>query len=183
MSARSISRPLAVLGIALAFTACSGAATPPPQTGGGGGGGAPSSSSAPAGSSAPDAAGGTNGYEGTLTSSGVYAATWSAIQGADANPFNSVGNLTVTSDKKTYGNVSVKADGSVSFGSAASEFGKNLSFDGTGAKVTLDSSGQFVCAFSIDADLKGHADGAVLHLSGGLTVHWHPSGVGGMNCP
>lgn len=179
MFARSLTRPLTVLGVALALTACSGTATPPPQSGGGG---APSPGSSPAGSTGSNAAGGTDGFEGTLTSSGVYLATWSVAPGSEANPFNSYNNPSLTSDKSTFGNIRVEADGSVSFGSGASEF-KDSSYDGTGAKVTLDSSGQFVCAFTVDTDLKGNHDSAVLHMSGGMTVHWHPIGVGGMNCP
>ena len=103
--------------------------------------------------------------------------------GAPAEVFNSVANPTLTSDKGTFGNIKVMPDGSVSFGSAAPELSKNGSYDGTGAKVTLDQTGQFVCAFTVDSDLKGSQDGAILHLSGGLTVHWHPEGLGGLNCP
>jgi hypothetical protein len=35
----------------------------------------------------------------------------------------------------------------------------------------------------VDADLVGKPDAPKLHLSGGMTSHWHPEGVGGMNCP
>lgn len=56
----------------------------------------------------------------------------------------------------------MKPDGTVSFGSAASGL-TNVTSNGAGAKVTLDSSGQFVCAFTVDTDLKGTNDGAVLH--------------------
>jgi hypothetical protein len=180
MSARSVRSPLAILGTVLALAACGGAATPTPV---GGGGGGSTASSPAAGSAAPAGGGGANGYEGSVASAGLYAATWTANPGTEANPFNAVGNLTLRADKGAYGNIAVKPDGSVSFGSGAPEFGKNLSFDGTGAKVTLDPSGQFVCAFTVDADLKGHTDNAVLHLSGTMTVHWHPLGVGDLNCP
>ena len=94
---------------------------------------------------------------------------------------NATNNPTMTSDKGTFGNLKVEADGSTSFGSAATELNANSSYDGTGAKVTLDATGQFVCAFTIDNDLKGNHDGAILHLSGGLTVHWHPGGD--LSCP
>ena len=47
--------------------------------------------------------------------------------------------------------------------------------------MTLDATGQFVCAFTIDNDLKGNHDGAVLDMSGGLTVHWQPGGD--LSCP
>ncbi len=180
MVARSLTRPFAVFGVALVLAACSGTAKPPPQSGGGG---ASSAGSSVAGSTAPSAAAGTDGFEGTLKTSGLYSATWTAAPGANPYPFNSSGNLTLASDKNTFGNIGVKPDGSVSFGSAAAEFGKDLSFDGTGAKVTLDSTSQFVCAFTVDTDLKGTRDKAVLHMAGGLTVHWHPEGVGGLNCP
>jgi hypothetical protein len=179
MFARSLTRPLVALGVAMVLTACSGAASPSPQSGGGG---AASPGSSPAGPTEP-AAGAPDGFEGTLTSSGVYSATWAVAQGLASDPFNSVNNPTLTSDKNTFGNIKVGTDGSVSFGSAATELSTNGSYDGTGANVTLDSSGQFVCAFTVDTDLKGNRDGAVLHLSGSMTVHWHPQGVGGMNCP
>jgi hypothetical protein len=170
---------LVVLGIVAVLAACSGTATPPPQSGGGASSAGPSA----AGATEPPAAAGSDGYEGQLTTSGLYSATWTAGPGTAVNPFNSVESLTLASDKGTFGNVGVKADGSVSFGSAAPELSNDLTFVGTGAKVTLDSTGQFVCAFTIDSDLKGTRDGAVLHLAGSMTAHWHPSGVGGMSCP
>lgn len=169
-----------MFGVALALAACSGTASSPA-----GGAGATSSSpgsSAAAGASAPPAAAGANGFVGKLTSSGQYAATWIVAADAEANPFNAYNNPSLTSDKGTFGNISVKPDGTVSFGSAASAL-INITYNGIGAKLTLDSSGQFVCAFTVDTDLKGTNDGAVLHMSGGLTVHWHPTGVGDMNCP
>jgi hypothetical protein len=49
--------------------------------------------------------------------------------------------------------------------------------------VTLDKSSQFVCAFTIDTDLKGNHDSGILHMSGGMTVHWHPVGNGDPSCP
>ncbi|MGZ6329150.1 MAG: hypothetical protein ACXWN2_10655 [Candidatus Limnocylindrales bacterium] len=178
MFTRSLSRPLGALGVALALVACGGTASQPPEPGGG----TPSAAGPSAAASAVPPAAGAEGYEGTFTTSGLYAAIWSAPSGSQANPFNASESLTVASDKNTFGNIGVKPDGSVSFGSAATEFGKDLSFEGTGAHVTLDATGQFVCAFTVDTDLKGHADNAVLHLSGGMTVHWHPN-VGGLDCP
>jgi hypothetical protein len=180
MVARSLTRPLAVLGIAVALTACGGTATPPPQTSGGG---AAPASPGGAGSAEPGSADGPNGFEGTLTSSGIYEAIWTVIQDMPADPFNSLNNKTLTSDKDTFGNIKVEIDGKVSFGSGASELSQNGSYDGGGASVTLDSSGQFVCAFTVDADLAGNRDKAILHMKGGMTVHWHLSGVGDMNCP
>ncbi len=178
MFARSLTRPVAVLGVAVVLAACSGTASPPPQSGGGG---APSVSS-PVGSSEPDAAGGSNGFEGTITSSGEYSATWTVAPDMPADPFNAAANPSLTSDKGTFGNIKVETDGRLSFGSGATELTNN-SYDGTGAKVTLNSSGQFVCAFTVDTDLKGTTDGTILHMSGSMTVHWHPESSGDLNCP
>lgn len=180
MVGRSLRGPSAVLVVTVVLAACSGAASTPPQ---GEGAGASSAGPTLAGSSEPAAADGANGYEGTLTTSGLYSATWTAIDGAQANPFNASGNLTVASDKGTFGNIGVKPDGSVSFGSAAPDLSQNGAYNGTGAKVTLDATGQFVCAFTVDNDLTGTTDGAIVHLAGAMTVHWHPSGLGGINCP
>lgn len=178
MVARSLTRPVVVLAIGLVLGACSGTASAPPQGGSGGATAVPSAAVA----TGPSAAAGTDGFEGTLTSSGQYAATWKVVADAEANPFNAYNNPSLTSDKGTFGNIAVQPDGSVAFGSGASEL-TNGSYKGTGAKVTLDSSGRFVCAFTIDNDLTGSTDGAILHMSGGMTVHWHPSGLGGINCP
>lgn len=180
MHRRSFTRPLAVLGVAVALTACGGTASPPPQSGGGG---APPAGSTPAGATQP-AAGGPEGFEGTLTTSGVYSATWSVLEGSPANPFNASANPSLASDKGTFGNIKVELDGKVSFGSAAPDLSDNGAYTGTGAKVTLDSGGQFVCAFTVDTDLKGSNDGAILRMSGGMAVQWHPLGIGGdLNCP
>jgi hypothetical protein len=179
MDARSRTRLVAVFSVALAVAACTGAATPTPQSGGG----TPAAGGSAVGSSAvASAGGGANGFEGTITTSGLYSATWTVVQDMEANPFNSVSNPTLTSDKGAFGNIKVNTDGTVSFGSAAPEFGHDISFDGTGAKVTLDSGSQFVCAFTIDTDLKA-SSGAILHMSGGMTVHWHPVGIGDLSCP
>jgi hypothetical protein len=177
---------LALLGLVVAIAACSGAVNPPAGTAAGASSGpvaTPEPSPASGGGSGASAGGGgATGYEGSVTSSGVYAATWSVAAGQEA-PFSAAGNPSLTSDKGTFGNIKVMPDGSVSFGSAATELVSNSSYDGTGAKVTLDQTGQFVCAFTIDSDLKGNHDGAVLHLAGGMTFHWHPEGLGGLNCP
>ena len=128
--------------------------------------------------------GGANGYAGSVASSGLYSATWSPSPEAKADPLNSLSHLTLVSDKQTYGNILVGKDGVVDFGSAAPEFGHNIAFKGTGAKVTLDKSGAYVCAVTLDNDLKSTDDPSiVLHLKGSLTVHWHPEGLGGINCP
>lgn len=177
---------LVVVGLTLTLAACGGAAAPSAPTGGGvasPAAAAPEPSTAAGGSGASGAAGGGNGFEGSLAGSGQYTATWTVAPDMEAGPFNSVNNATMTSDKGTFGNIKVLPDGSVSFGSAATELGSNSSYDGTGAKVTLDATGQFVCAFTFDNDLKGNNDGAILHMSGGLTAHWHPEGIGDLSCP
>lgn len=180
MFKRSLPRPSIALGIVLVLAACSGTTTPPPQ---GGGGSTPSAAATGAPTAPSTGAGGANSFEGSLTSSGLYAATWTVAPNAEIDPFNASSNPTMTSDKGTFGNIKVMPDGSISFGSAAKELGPNISFDGKGATVTLDQTGQFVCAFTIDADLKGTRDSAILHLAGSLTVHWHPESSGGLNCP
>lgn len=180
MFMRSLPRPSIALGIVLALAACAGTATAPPQ---GGGGSTPSAGATVTPPAPSAAAGGPNSFEGRLTSSGLYAATWTVAPNAEIAPFNASSNPTMTSDKGTFGNVKVMPDGSISFGSAAKELGPNISFEGKGAQVNLDQGGQFVCAFTIDADLKGSRDGAILHLAGSLTVHWHPESAGGLNCP
>jgi hypothetical protein len=173
-----------MLALAMALAACGGTATAPPP----GSNGAPPPSASSVVSSAPSAAGstassgggGANAYEGTFKTSGLYSATWTVAKDMDPNPFNSVNNPTVTSDKGTFGNIEVKPDGSLSFGSGAAEF--SGAYKGTGAKVTLDTTGQFVCAFTVDTDLTGTNDKAILHIAGGMTVHWS-LGVGEQNCP
>jgi hypothetical protein len=100
-----------------------------------------------------------------------------------ADVFNSSNSVTVVSDHQTFGNVRVNPDGSVSFGSTAAELEPNLVFNGAQAQVTLDETGQFVCAFTVDTDLTGTRDGAVLHVKGAMKVHWHPQGIGDLNCP
>ena len=183
MDTQSRARLVAALSVALGVAACSGGSTPSAQSGGGSpsAGGTVAGASAASGSS-DASSGGANGFEGTLTTSGLYSATWTVIQGMEANPFNASANPTLTSDKGAFGNVAVKPDGAVSFGSAAPEFGHDIAFVGTGAKVTLDSTGQFVCAFTVDTDLKA-SSGTTLHLSGGMTVHWHPLGNADPSCP
>jgi hypothetical protein len=179
MFVRSL-RPMLSVGIAVVLAACGGSATPPPQTSGAA---RSSAGSSVAGPTAPSGGGGGNGFEGSLTTSKLYPATWTVAAGVEADPFNSTNNASLSSDKGTFGNIRVKEDGSVSFGSGATELSQNGAYTGTGATVTLDASGQFVCAFTIDTDLKGATDQAVLHIAGSMTVHWHPEGLGGLNCP
>jgi hypothetical protein len=129
------------------------------------------------------AANGPEGFDGSLTTSGLYSATWTAGPDAPADVFNSVSPVTLTSDRKTFSHITVNPDGSIDFGSGASELSSNGAYKGTGAKVTLDGTGQFVCAFTVDTDLTGSTDGALLHVKGGMTAHWHPEGSGDLSCP
>jgi len=164
-------RILAALAVVLALTACTHKNKASDNSNGGGG----NQSGANSGKA--------NGFEGSLTTSGGYAATWTAGPGVEADVFNSLESVTLISDHQTYGHISVKPDGSVSFGSGATELSAHGEFTGSGASVTLDKRGQFVCAFSVDSDLRDSRDDAILHLSGSMTVHWHPEGIGDLSCP
>jgi hypothetical protein len=155
--------PHLLAGLALALAGCSSGSSPTHTPAAGG----------------PTPGGGPDGFTGTIATSGLYVATWTV--GSDPDPFNAAGALTMTSDHQTFGNLSVKPDGSVSFGSAAPEMGKNLQFAGSGARVTLDGTGAFVCAFSVDTDLVGDGDGAILHVKGSMAVTWHAAGD--LHCP
>jgi len=165
---------LGVMSLVALIAGCSGTASPPangstPQPAGGG------SADSPAG-----AGGGANGFEGSLVTSGGYDATWTVSPDMEAGPFNSANSATLLSDKGTFGNVQVKPDGSVSFGSGAADFPGQLV--GSGAKTTLDATGAFVCAFTVDTDL-ATTDGKTAHIAGTMTVHWHPEGSGDLSCP
>jgi len=129
------------------------------------------------------AGGGADGFEGSLATSGLYAATWTAGPDVEADVFNSTNNVTLTSDHQTFGYVGVQPDGTVTFGSGAPELSSNGSYKGSGAKVTMDHTSRFVCAFTVDIDLMGARDGAVLHLEGSMKVNWHPDGIGDARCP
>jgi hypothetical protein len=164
---------VAALGLIVALGACSAAGGSPDAGSPNGGtqnGGAP-------------AANGPDAFDGNLVSSGVYAATWSAAPDAEADVFNNYNGVTLTSDHQTFGNIRVMPDGTFRFSSAAPELSPNVEFAGTGASVTLDRSGVYVCVFTVDTDLKGSRDGAVLHLKGQLSVRWHPQGIGDVTCP
>jgi hypothetical protein len=152
------------LGLALSLTACSAGPT----------------SSDPAGGGNANRA---EGFEGSLATSGRYVATWTVSPEAKADVFNSTNSVTLTSEHQTFANVRVKPDGTISFGSAATELASNGAYNGSGAKVTLDKSGQLVCAFSVDTDLVGSNDSAALHIKGSMSVNWHPEGIGDLSCP
>src|SRR5262245_22448586 len=122
-------RRFALLGITLIVAACSGgggtAASPAaggPTAASPAAGGEPGASAAAnggGGAASAAAGGGTNGFEGSLASSGKYAANWTVSPDSNAEPFNALDNPTLTSDKGTFGNIKVQPDGSVAFGSAA----------------------------------------------------------------
>lgn len=135
------------------------------------------------GASNPPAANGPDGFTGQLVTSGLYAATWTASADAPPDVFNSLSSVNLTSDHQTFGYVGVKPDGSISFGSGASELSGNGSYSGTGAKVTMDHTNRFVCAFSVDTDLTGGTNGAKLHIKGTMSVSYHPEGLGDFACP
>jgi hypothetical protein len=168
--------PLVAATLGIVFAACTSAASST----------APGSAASGTAATGPVASteggeGGANEFEGSLTSSGPYSATWTVSPDQEVTPFT-VG-VTLVSDKGTFGNISVSPEGNVSFGSGVPELSGQ--FTGTGAMVTLDpnefTGNRFVCAFTVDTDLTSR--GVVLHLAGSLTVHWHPSGLGGINCP
>jgi len=128
----------------------------------------------------PSAASHAKGYEGSVRTSGLYTATWTVAPGNEGNPFNSFNNPSLASDKQTNGNIKVDKDGKVSFGSGNT---KELTgqYEGSGAQVTLDTSGAFVCAFTVDTDLVSTRDASVkVHMSGSMTVHYDD---GHFSCP
>jgi len=178
--------PLAAATLGLVLAACTSAAssTAPDSAASG-----PAATS-PVASTEGDGTGGGNaadGFEGSLASSGLYAATWTVSPDQEVTPFTG-SSVTLVSDKGTFGNIEVSPEGGVSFGSAAPELSKyGIQFTGTGAMVTLDpieiTGNRFVCAFTVDNDLKSSDGSVTLHLAGSLAVHWHPSGLGGINCP
>ena len=104
--------------------------------------------------------------QGSLVSSGIYDATWTWQAGNAADP--GIGGITLNSDKGTFGNVQVLDDGSITFTSGAPELSANGSYTGTGATVQLKD--QVPCGFTLDNDVTGATDGAVLHLKGTLTI-------------
>ena len=155
------------VGFALALAACSPASSSPGSDGGGSSeGGAPSTQApAPNGGSGS----GEDGVEGSLTTSGVYDATWTWQPGNNLM-VGDIGSITLNSDHDTFGSITVKTDGSIDFGSTAPEL-PVLYYAGTGAQVTLDTVNiGYVCSFTLDNDLTG-SDGSVLHIAGTMTIH------------
>jgi hypothetical protein len=159
-----------VLTATLVITACTGGAGSPgtstesPTTAASGPGG-----TAPAGATAGSSAGASqaNGtVEGSITTGEPYAATWTW------QPGNAVTDgITLNSDKGTFANINVTADGSISFSSGAPALSASLSYRGTGAQVDVKQVGGFptVCKISVDNDLTGEG-GATIHVKGTLTL-------------
>lgn len=143
-----------LLALAVGLAACSGAAAPAAESAAGGEAGA--------------ASGGVD-VQGSLVSSGLYAATWTWQPGNEADPGS--GGITLNSDKGTFGNVEVLDDGTITFSSGAPELSAGSPFHGTGGQVHMkDVQGaQIPCGFSLDNDVTG-SDGGVLHLKGTLTI-------------
>ena len=167
-SARSLAAVFLTLGIGL--SACSSAAPPaaskagapsPGASGGGGGAGASTDTGGGGGS-------GETTVTGSLISSGGYEATWT-WQPGNAEDVGT-GGVTLTSDKGTFGNIQVLADGSITFTSGAPEL-KSGSYTGTGAQVHMkDASGtQLPCGWTLDNDVTG-SDGVVIHLKGTMDI-------------
>jgi hypothetical protein len=166
-----------VVVLVAALAACSSGAKTPTAAG-------PPDNSGTATNGGGGANGGGNGFEGSLATSGKYAASWTAnTDSGNVDPFNSSSSVGLTSDQQTFGFIEVQPDGSFEFGSGAPALSSNAKYTGTGARVTMDPNGRYVCAFTVDADATGTTDSAVLHVQGTMTVHWHPEGLGDNSCP
>jgi len=135
----------------------------------------PAASNGAPGTSIPGgpAASGEITVEGSVTSSGLYDATWTWEAGNAADP--GFGGITVTSDKGTFGSIAVLNDGSITFTSGAPELDQNARYEGSGAQVQVKDD--VPCAFTLDNDVTGSTDGGVVHLKGSLTIHG-----GAFNC-
>jgi hypothetical protein len=156
---------LLILGFALA--ACSG-----PAGSAGTGASSDTGTSATDGAAEAPAPGGSPGetnVTGSIVSSGLYDATWTWQPGNAADI--GIGGVTLNSDKGTFGNIQVLADGSITFTSGAPELSSASTFNGTGAQVHMkDASGtQLPCGWTLDNDLTG-SDGSILHLKGTMDV-------------
>lgn len=158
VSARRLAAVLLTLGFGLA--ACSGGAGPAAPTNDA------AASPGPVASEGIPVEGGVD-VQGSLTSSGLYEATWTWQPGNAADV--GIGGVTLNSDKGTFSNIQVLADGAISFSSGAPELSSG-SYSGTGAQVHLkDVQGAMLpCSFTLDNDVTG-TDG-VIHLKGTLTI-------------
>jgi hypothetical protein len=156
-----------VLVLAVTATACTTVSSPGASTGGGGSSAGPSTSTG----GGPAASGGLS-VDGSLTTSGIYNATWGWTPDLAAD-IGDLGGITVSSDKGTFGNITVMRDGSIRFGSGAAELSAGSDFTGSGASVSLGTGpveGGYVCSFTLDNDLTG-SDGSTLHIKGTMAFH------------
>lgn len=156
-----------IIALAVAATACTTSSSPGASAEG------PGSSSGPAASSGggPAASGGVS-VTGSFTTSGLYDATWSWTPDLAADIGDLFG-ITVSSDKGTFGNITVMRDGTIQFGSGAPELSGGSDFTGSGANVTLGTGpveGGYTCSFTLDNDLTG-TDGSTLHIKGTMAFH------------
>lgn len=153
--------------LSLGLVACSGTSSPPAA------GGPPSSGTGSTGAGASTDAGaavspGDTLVTGSLVSSGLYAATWT-WQPGNAAGIGATGGVTMNSDKGTFGNIEVHADGTIIFASGAPELHSG-SYKGSGAQVHMKEAGgaQLPCGWTLDNDVTG-TDG-VIHLKGTMDV-------------
>ncbi len=102
---------------------------------------------------------------GSLVSSGILEATWKWQPDNAVGP--GVGGITVTSDKGTFGNIEVLADGSITFSTGDPTISAGAPYKGTGAQVHMKD--QIPCGFTLDNDLTG-SDGKILHMKGTMDV-------------
>ena len=159
-----------LLTVGVGLVACNPASSQPGASNGPGSSSAASGRAFSAGASAgqPLPSGGVD-VQGSIVSSGAYSATWTWTPGNAADV--GTGGITLNSDKGTFGNVAVVADGSITFTSGASELSAGSPFHGTGAQVHIKTVGgaDLPCSFTLDNDVTG-SEGTVVHLKGTLTI-------------
>ena len=185
-------RVAVVLAAGLVAGACGGSSTPVP-----GGGGSAVQSAAPSAapteaigstdtgsagaSSASGGSGGSSGtVQGSIVSSGPYAATWTWQPPNAVNP----GAVVLSSDKGAFGDLQVETDGSITFTTGASQISAGSPFLGTGGTQTVKQVAGLptVCGIAVDSDVTG-SNGTVLHLKGSLTISGTVTGdVGDITC-
>jgi hypothetical protein len=102
---------------------------------------------------------------GSLVSSGLLDATWAWAPGNAVDP--GIGGITVNSDKGSFGNIQVLADGSITFSTGDDTISAGAPYRGTGAQVHMKD--EIPCGFTLDNDLTG-SDGTILHLKGEMNV-------------
>ena len=161
----------AIVAAALVVVACGsgsggspGTTANPTGTGGASGATASAGGQGPAGSAGGSQANGT--VKGSITTGAPYPATWTW------QPGNAVTDgITLNSDKGTFANLDVTADGAVTFTSGAPELSAAQPYQGTGALVDILTIGGFpnICKIQLDTDLTG-SGGATIHLKGTLEL-------------